>query len=136
MTLVVDSSVTMAWCFEDEVTPFTEQLLNRTRREGAFVPAIWPLEVANVLLIAERRQRLSEADREAFMQLLRSLPIFIDGAAIDRAFDEVFHLGRAYNLTSYDAAYLELSVRRQLPLATLDLRLRDAALALGVPLAQ
>lgn len=134
MALVVDCSVTMAWCFEDEVTPYAEAVLDRLRDEEAVVPAIWPLEVANVLLVAERHQRIREAQTVRFTQLLQSLPITIEGESLPGALGAILSLGRECGLSAYDAAYLEVAARRGLAFATQDKRLIAAARRLGVPL--
>lgn len=129
---VVDASVTMAWCFEDEATEATEAVLDRLRSERALVPAIWPLEVANVLLVAQRRDRVSEAQIGRFVRLLTQLPIDVDETDADIA--GLVALGRTHQLSSYDASYLLLAERAGLPLATLDSRLTQAAARAGVPL--
>jgi predicted nucleic acid-binding protein len=130
--LVLDCSVTVTWCFEDEATPETDALLERVRDEGATVPMLWQLEVANVLLQAERRGRLSAADVRTRLELIGTLPITTDDETSLRALTEVLALARMENLTTYDAAYLELAMRRGLPLATQDTALRDAAARVGV----
>ena len=134
MSFVLDSSTTMAWCFADEATSFTDGLLARLRDGEAAAPAIWPLEVANVVLSAERRQRLTQAQAEAFTRLLQTLAIMIDPIVSSSVWSAVTALARRYQLSSYDAAYLELALRLSLPLASLDQRLRGAATAAGVPL--
>jgi predicted nucleic acid-binding protein len=98
------------------------------------VPTLWPLEVANALLVGARRQRTTTAKVTQFLTLLRSLPITVDDETTGRAWQETLHLARAHNLSVYDAAYLELAVRRARPLASLDRRMRAAAAALGVTL--
>lgn len=125
----------MAWCFEDEAGDYADTLLASLAAAEAMVPAIWPLEVANVLLVAERRGRLTQADATRFVRLLRLLPISIDRETSDRALDTILDVGRAYGLSSYDAAYLELAMREGLPLATQDNALRQAAVACGIRLA-
>lgn len=132
MTFVVDTSVTVAWCFEDESTPATEAILDRLATENALVPALWALEVSNVLLVAERRRRITEAQAVRFIALLRELPIDVDVAPPDLT--AILATGCRHNLTAYDAAYLILAEREGLPLATLDRGLREAARAAGVPL--
>ncbi len=129
---VLDASVTLAWCFEDEETAQTRDLLYRMPRYTAIVPAIWPLEIANVLLIGERRQRLSQAHAAQFLQLLQSFAITVDPAPSSLALGGILALGRAYGLSAYDASYLELAMREHLPLATLDARLESAAAQIGV----
>lgn len=123
---VLDASVTMAWCFPDEVTAYTEGVLDQLRQTGALVPLIWPLEVANVLVIAERRQRLVEVQTVRFVQLLHSLPIAVSDDSVDHVLGRVLELARLHKLSSYDAVYVELAVRKGLPLATNDRRIGDA----------
>ena len=128
----MDASVAMAWCFEDEETEATDIVLDRLRDDDAAVPAIWPLEVANVLLVAERRDRLSEAQASRFLELLTQLPIEVDEAPHDLA--AIVAAGRRHELSSYDASYLVLAERLGAPLATLDRRLAKAAERAGVEL--
>ena len=127
---VIDASVTMAWCFEDEVTPRLDKLLDRVAAEGAAVPLLWRLAVANVLLTAERRARMTQAQVARFVELLAGLPIHVEpeGAAMS----ELIAVGRQHALSSYDSEYLVLAARRGLPLATSDEQLRAAATAAGV----
>lgn len=134
MAFVLDASVTLAWCFQDEATPYTEDVLDRLRNAEALVPAIWPLEVANVLLASERQNRLTEADTAHFVELLASLPIVVEEERFIEALGFVLALGRQQGLSAYDASYLELAARRGLPLATQDGRLSLAAKRVGVPL--
>lgn len=131
---VLDCSVTMAWCFDDESTPYTDSLQDQLGTLRAIVPTIWPLEVANAALVGERRKRLDEARSSRFFALLSGLPIIVDDGTSGKAFSDIAHLARAHNLSSYDAAYLELAIRRGLPLACLDGKLKAAAQAVGVPL--
>ena len=133
MPIVIDASVTMAWCFDDEATPWTDAVLDRLREEEAFVPALWQLEVANVLVGAELRGRITEAQATRFLDLLMQLRI-----RVDQSFTNVTALlaaGRRHRLTPYDAAYLLLAERIGAPLATLDGTLIAAARAAGVELA-
>ena len=129
---VVDASVTMAWCFEDEATPFTEAVLHRLSSDDALVTTIWPYEVANVLLGAERRGRITQSQTIRFIELLRALPISVDEQGTTHAWGDVVALARAYRLTAYDAAYLELAARNDLSLATQDVQLIQACRAVGV----
>ncbi len=131
---IVDCSVTMTWVFENERTGATDAILDRLADEAAIVPAHWPLEVANVLTMAERRGRLTEADSTGFVRLLLELPIEIDRATAANDLEHLLAHCRAHRLTSYDSSYLELAIRRQLPLATLDKELRLAASSVGVRL--
>jgi len=131
---VVDCSVTMAWCFEDEVDAYADSVLTRVVRSAVTVPSIWPLEVINILGIGERRKRLNSADVADFLAMLNALDIRIDQAPLEHIFGPIRLLARQQNLSAYDAAYLELAMREGLPLATRDAQLRKAARAVGVPL--
>ncbi len=122
----------MAWCFEDEATEFTDSLLEGLAQGSAKVPSIWPLEIANVLAISERRGRTNQAKITQFLRLLGSLPITVDAKTGEKAFTDVLTLARTHKLTSYDAAYLELALREGLALATLDEELKRVANKLGV----
>jgi predicted nucleic acid-binding protein len=129
---VIDTSVAMAWCFEDEASDATEAVLDRLRDDQAVVPAIWPLEVANVLLVAERRGRVSEAQASRFLELLAQLPIEVEDSPTDIA--AIVAIGRRHTLSSYDASYLVLAERLGACLATLDQALTRAARKAGVQL--
>jgi predicted nucleic acid-binding protein len=131
-TLIIDCSIAMAWCFADEGTEETAQVQDRLITEAAIVPAHWSLEVANVLAMAEKRKRISVADATEFVKLLGALDIQVDEEASSRVFDHVLPLSRSHALTSYDAAYLELALRRRLPLASLDDDLSRVATSLGI----
>jgi len=130
--LVIDASVALAWCFEDETNEFADQVLERLVETAGIVPLIWPLEVGNALIGAERRGRLSQAESERFLELLRSLPIRIEPVSLTYLFGDVIGLAREQNLSTYDAAYLDLAMRSGLPLATLDTALHEAAIRCGV----
>ena len=130
---VVDCSVTMGWCFEDEQDPYSEAILERLGPWEAVVPSVWTFEVANTLLVGERRKRISEPDIANFLAFLGRLPITIDDASTQRALSSVLVLAREKNLSAYDAAYLELAVREGLPLATRDQALKNSAASLEVP---
>lgn len=131
---VLDCSVTMAWCFDDKSTAYTNRVRDELINLRAVVPSLWPLEVANATLVGERRKRLSEARTRRFLTLLAALPITIDDETSHRAFRDLLPLARAHKLSAYDAAYLELAIRRGLPLASLDTKLKSAAAATGVGL--
>jgi predicted nucleic acid-binding protein len=134
VTFVVDSSLALAWCFEDEQTEPVMALLDRVAETGAVAPQLWPYEVLNGLFMAERRRRLDRTHRRRLAELLRGLPIEIDAETAGQAWDAVEAIAEKFRLTSYDAAYLELAQRRDLPLATLDQEMRRAGRALGVDL--
>ena len=124
----------MAWLFHDEATPRTSALLNRLAAETALVPAWWFIEVTNVLAMAERRGRITPAQSDAFIADLGKLAFERDDEAPGRAFTHLLPLCRTHRLTSYDAAYVDLAIRRRLPLATLDDDLRKTARKLGIGL--
>lgn len=131
--IVIDASVALAWSFEDEQTPATDAIMASAIRGGAHVPAIWPLEVANVLQMAVRRGRTTPAFVKYTLDDLLFLNVLIDSETMSQAWGATLDLSDRYRLTIYDAAYLELAIRLRLPLATLDKELRNAARAAGVP---
>lgn len=124
---VVDNSIVMAWCFEDETTQYTDTVLKMLIDHRALVPAIWPLEVANVLLVAERKKRISKADSGRFIALLSQLPIEVEPSEPDRVFQDTLFLARQHKLSSYDASYLALAIRMGIPIASLDKAMIRAA---------
>jgi len=125
--LVIDTSVVMAWCFEDEINPYADFILDSLKNTVAIVPAVWPLEVGNVLLVAERKKRLTKAAGIRFIGLLSELPIIVDQEPPERMMREILSLARKNQLSTYDASYLDLAMKRDLPIATLDQRLIAAA---------
>lgn len=129
---VLDCSIAMVWCFEDEANAKADALLERVRFEGAVVPALWHWEVANVLALAVRKHRLSQRDAQARLTLLGRLPIATDAEGPARAWNEAFALAQSQALTIYDSAYLELALRLGIGLATLDKRLRQAGQSLKI----
>ena len=132
MSLVIDSSATLAWVYSEETTEAIAEVLARMIERGAWVPALWRLEVANVLQMNVRRGRHDAAFRDAALADLAVLPINIDAETDRQAWGVTLRLAERHKLTLYDAAYLELAQRRGMPLATLDQELRDAASAEGV----
>ncbi len=129
---VIDCSIALTWCFEDEASPETDALFEQVRDEGAVVPGLWHLELGNVLLQAEKRGRISARDVAARFELIAALPIYVDQETTARAWREILTLARAQRLTVYDATYLELAARRSLRLFTLDGDLAQAAMRTGV----
>ena len=134
-TFVLDSSVALAWVFPDETTKATARLLDDLAAGAdAWVPALWHLELGNVLLTSQRRGRIARAAIEGFLTKLGTYRITIDDETMAQAWNRTLDLAVQYQLTTYDAAYLELALRRNLPLATLDGDLIGAAKASGVSL--
>jgi len=131
---VLDGSVTMAWYFKDEMDDYANAVRDGMDQSQAFVPSLWPLEVANTVVMGERRKRSTPAQAATWLSFLGILPIVVDGETTARAWGDTLSLARAHNLSAYDAAYLELAMRRGLPLATRDDRLKAAAAAVGVSL--
>lgn len=135
MRFVLDNSVAMRCAFKNgkpKALTYALAVLDRFEEADAVVPALWHLEVANVLLAAERDARVGEADALGFMARLGALPIHTDQAAPAAVRGQTFLLAREHALSAYDAAYMELAIRESLPLATLDSDLRKAAKRAGV----
>ena len=129
---VLDGSVTLVWGFADENDDYASAILDKMSDLQAYVPSLWPLEVANALLVGERRGRTTPADAAHFLAILGTFPITVDNETVARAWVKTMHLARAHKLSAYDASYLELAMRLGLPLATLDDKLKVAANAVGV----
>lgn len=134
MSLVLDSSVTLAWLYPDETSDAVDGVLERVAAAGAWVPSLWRLEVANSLQQALRRGRIDAAFRDESLADLAQMNIAIDHETDTYAWSTTLRLAERFTLTLYDAAYLELAQRRGLPLATLDRDLRTAGGALGIAL--
>lgn len=132
--LVLDVSLSCAWCFADEASEPAWAILEQLQEGRAHVPALWLWETANVLVQAERRGRISPAAIRTYLGLLEGLPISVDQPSTASAWHDTLALARSHRLTSYDAAYLELALRRGLPLATRDKALQAAGRLEGVPL--
>ena len=134
MSLVLDSSATLAWIYGDETTDAIRAVFDQVADAGAVVPSLWRLEVANSLTVAVRRNRIDGEYRHAALADLALLDITTDQQTDGQAWGETLRLADRYRLTLYDAAYLEVSLRRGLPLATLDQDLRVAAQAVAIRL--
>ncbi|MBD2505706.1 type II toxin-antitoxin system VapC family toxin [Nostoc muscorum FACHB-395] len=134
MQFVLDCSVAISWCLVDENDDYANDILAMMPDSEAFVPGIWSLEIANTLVVAERRNRMTKKQSEQAIALLQSLLIQVDLFTDAKALDATLNLARQEGLAAYDAAYLELALRLQLPLATLDTRLAEAATRCGVGL--
>jgi predicted nucleic acid-binding protein len=124
----------MSWCFKDEISQYADAVLDRLQESTAFVPSIWPLEVVNVLLVAEQKKRLRQADSVRFITLLSQLPIVVEHERTGTIMNDLLTLTRVNKISSYDASYLDLSMRKGLPIATIDTRLIEAARRTHVPI--
>jgi predicted nucleic acid-binding protein len=131
---VIDNSIVMSWCFADEKSRYADSVLDRLSELTAVTPSIWPLELGNVLLVAERRKRMSETDSARFLALINDLPIITEQETPERMLKEVLALARKSGLSSYDASYLDLAMRTGLPIATLDKALKKAANKIQLPI--
>lgn len=129
-SFILDSSISMSWCFEDEADEYSEQVLRSLNEYKAIVPSLWILEVTNVLLTAEKHNRLNTADSVRFLQILDSLPVYISDCSFTTL--ELLGTARNYNLTSYDAMYLLLAMHEGLSMATKDKALINACNSAGV----
>jgi predicted nucleic acid-binding protein len=134
MSLVLDSSVTLAWLYSDELTGPVRQVFERVTATRAWVPSLWRLEVASSLQMAVRRKRIDAAFRDSSLTDLALLNIATDPDTDALAWSSTLELADRFSLTLYDAAYLELAQRLSVPLATLDGDLRGAGAALGTTL--
>jgi len=131
MPFVLDASVSGSWALADETSAIADAAADRLQGDTALVPHIWWYEVRNILLVSERRKRITAADIVVFLNLLSDHPIQIDYAEDEHA---ILGLARQYQLSFYDAAYLAVALRHHAPLATLDKDLRAAAISAGVSL--
>jgi predicted nucleic acid-binding protein len=134
VSLIIDASITMAWCFEDEATPATEEVLDQVVERNALVPSVWRFEVGNALQMAIRRKRITEIFRDDALAKLLAMPITVDPETDAYVWTTALRLSERFGLTLYDAAYVELAQRRNLPLASLDQEMRAAASALNIEL--
>ena len=132
MSLVLDSSVALAWIYADETTDAVLGLLDNIRINGAWVPGLWRWEIANVLQLNVRRGRHAGDFRDGALATLALLPVKVDAEADRQAWSATLHLAERHALTVYDAAYLEIASRRKIALASLDRQLRGAAMNEGV----
>ena len=134
MICVIDASVALSWVYSDEQSAASDALLARVADQGAVVPSLWRLEIANGLQVGIKRKRIDAAYRDSVIQTFLRLPIEIDLDTNDYAWTTILHFADLYQLTVYDASYLELALRRTLPLATRDQDLAAAASTAGVVL--
>ena len=132
---VLDCSATMAFFFKDEASSYTDAVFEALATDArAVVPPIWPLEVANVCLTAERKKRIDSHEISEILSILETFPIAVDESSNPKTVRDILALARKHHLTAYDAAYLELAMRHGLPLATLDKKLKQAAHKANIPL--
>lgn len=132
MSIVIDSSYTLAWIYGDEISPAARRILDAVTNSGAWVPALWPLEIGNSLQMAVRSGRIDAQFRDAAFADLSCLDIKIDAETNRYAWSRTISLSQQFKLTVYDACYLELAHRKMLPIASLDKELRMAAKAVGI----
>jgi predicted nucleic acid-binding protein len=130
--IVVDASVALAWCFPDETSDFADSVLVSLKGDTLTVPSIWAVEIANAVLVGERRKRIKPVDVRRFEELLRALTIVESSQTVAETIANVLPLAREYKLSAYDAACLDLALREEAPLATLDSSLQKAGRAAGV----
>lgn len=130
--VVVDASVALAWCFPDEASEYADRVLDALKGQVMVVPAVWGLEIANAMLVGERRKRLKHPEILRFVALLKELSILQDSQMVSDTVSNVLPLARNYALSAYDAAYVELAMRRNAPLATFDNDLRKVARRAGI----
>ena len=131
MTSVIDASLAISWFFADEQTPLSMNLLRQVSATGAVVPSLWRLEIASALQTGIKRKRIDATYRDAAIQKLLSLPIETDPDTNDYAWTSTLRLADIHQISVYDASYLELALRRGLPLATRDDQLAAAASSAG-----
>lgn len=132
MSYVVDASVTLTWCLPGEETERTTALHHRLREGGVYVPHIWPLETANILVLAVRDGRLEEEEFADAVALLQAIDVTVDQPSLNHVLDATVPLARRQAITTYDASYVELAARLDLPLATNDREMARAARAIGI----
>jgi predicted nucleic acid-binding protein len=130
--IVIDASVALAWCFPDDASDYADSVLVGLEGRTALVPAIWSVEVANALLVGERRKQIRQPEARRFVELLKGLSILEDGQPFADTLSNILPLAREHDLSAYDAAYLDVAVRHAAPLATLDGALQKAGRAAGI----
>lgn len=132
---VLDASIVLTWCFPDEDAATAQRVANLfSQGNTAVVPSFWPHEVLNALLVGEKRKRISKELVRSFLNDLAALPIALEQSSQRLVFDRIQRLSREHNLTAYDAAYLDLALNTELPIATLDEELIKACNKSRVPL--
>jgi predicted nucleic acid-binding protein len=130
--IVIDASVALAWCFPDEASDYADSVLVALEKETVIVPGIWAVEITNALLVGERRKRIRQPEIGRFVGLMNGLSIVEDGQPFSDTVSNVLPLAREYDLSAYDASYLDVAVRHEIPLATLDTTLQKACTLAGI----
>jgi predicted nucleic acid-binding protein len=130
--VVIDASVALAWCFPDESSDYADDVLVALEGHPILVPALWPIEITNALLVAERRKRVKESAIRRFVELLQGLTIVMASQSITEGVSNILPLAREYSLSAYDAAYLHVALQHSAPLATLDNSLQKAVRKAGI----
>jgi predicted nucleic acid-binding protein len=134
-SFVADASVAIAWVHPSQANAETDAMLDHLAAGGSLVvPALWPLEVTNALMVLQRRKKLTSDEARSAIEIIRELPAVVDHEAAGIAFTRLVDLASQHELTIYDATYIELASRRQLPLASNDARMKEAAISAGVDL--
>jgi predicted nucleic acid-binding protein len=128
MPFVLDASIPACWALQDEEDPRAETAFARMKNDEAVVPSLWWFEIRNILVVNERRKRITESDSSLFLRDLAGLRVRTDREPEESV---VLKLARTHGLSVYDATYLELALRTATPLATLDAQLTAAARAAG-----
>ena len=129
---MVDASVALAWCFPDAASEYADAVLVALEGRAVLVPAVWPLEITNAMVVAERRKRVSEPEVRRFIELLEGLTINEDSLPVAASMSNILPLAREYGLSAYDASYLGVAIRHGAPLATLDSGLEKAGRRAGI----
>jgi predicted nucleic acid-binding protein len=132
--VVVDASVALSWCFPDEKSDYADSVLIALKGDSLIVPAIWPVEIANAVWVGERRKRIKPIDVRNFEDLLWDLTIVEISHSVAESMANLLPVARKHNLSAYDATYLDIALRRNAPLATLDLMLEKAGRDAGIKL--
>lgn len=130
--IVIDASVALAWCFPDEASGYADAALAALEGRTVIVPALWPIEIANALAVAERRKRIGQLEVRRFVELLGALTVIMDSQPVTESISNLLPLAREYSLSAYDAAYLDVAMRHGAPLATLDGNLQKAGRKVGI----
>jgi predicted nucleic acid-binding protein len=130
--IVIDASVALAWCFPDEDSDYADRVLVALEGHAVLFPALWPIEITNALLVAEKRKRVKQAETRRFIDLLSELAVVMDARPVADAVSNILPLGREYGISSYDTAYLDVAMRHAAPQATLDSNLRKAGISAGI----